>query len=116
MLGEEDVPWGECVGVWLDGYGEGSKGGWLDDWDLGSIDMALIGCQLGKDSYGQEGGKNGGLYSAYVLVCLDGLIAGRPSDRAGYCLGGRNCGYSGDGLGGWLLGCKSGCSLCWLER
>ena len=56
----------------MDGHGEGSKGGWLDDWDLGSIDIALIGCQLGEDSYGREGGKNGGLYSAYVLMCLDG--------------------------------------------
>ena len=40
---------GECVGVWLDGHMDGSKGGWLVDWDLGSIDVALIGCQLGGD-------------------------------------------------------------------
>ena len=72
MLGKEDVPGGECVGVWLDGHGEGSRGGWLDDWDLGSIDIALMGCQLGEDSYSREGGENGGLYSAYVLMCLDG--------------------------------------------
>ena len=56
----------------MDGYGEGSKGGWLNEWDLGSIDIALIGCQLGENSYGWEGGKNGGLYSAYVLMCLNG--------------------------------------------
>ena len=56
----------------MDGHGEESKGGWLDDWDLGSIDIALIGCQLGEDLYGREGGENGGLYSAYVLMCLDG--------------------------------------------
>ena len=58
--------------VFLDGHGEGSKEGWLDDWDLGSINIALIGCQLGDDSYGREGGENGALYSASVLMCLDG--------------------------------------------
>ena len=86
----------EFVGVWLDGNGEGSKGGWLDEWDMGSIGIALIGCQLGGDSYGREDVKKGGLYGVSVLMFLDGQFAGRPSDRANCCLGIRYCGYLGN--------------------
>ena len=31
LLIEEDVPGGECVGVWLDVHMDGSKGSWLVD-------------------------------------------------------------------------------------
>ena len=94
----------------------GGKGGWFDDWDLGSIDVALTGCKLDGDYCVREGAENGGLYGVYVLMCLDGQFASRPSERASCRLGIRNCGYLGDRLGGWLLGCKSGCSLYCLER
>ena len=72
MFGEEDVPEGEFVGVWTDGHGEGSKRGWLDDWDLGFIGITLIGCRLGEDLYGRESGEKGSLNSDYGLRCLDG--------------------------------------------
>ena len=82
---------------------------------MGSIDVALIGCQLSEGSCGQEVGEDGGLNGAYTLVFWGGWVAGRPSNRAGYRLVGRNFDYLGDQLGGWLLSCESSCSLCCLE-
>ena len=70
---------------------------------MGSIDVALIGCQLSDVSWGQEVGEDGGLNGAYTLVFLSGWVAGRPSNRAGYQLVGQDLDYLGDQREGWLL-------------
>ena len=44
LVGWGDVPGGDCVGVWLFGPGARGKIGWLGDWDLGSITVALDSC------------------------------------------------------------------------
>ena len=80
---------------------------------MGSVDVALIGCQLSEGSCGREVGEDGGLNGAYTLVFLGGWVAGRPSNRAGYQLVGRNCDYLGDQLGCWLLSCESSCLEEW---
>ena len=73
---------GECVGVWL--FGPGARGNidWLGDWDLGSTTVALDSCYLGGGYSDREGAEHGGFYGGYVLMCLGGQFAGRPSDRA----------------------------------
>ena len=80
---------------------------------MGSIDVALIRCQLSEGSCGREVGEDGGSNSAYVLMSLGDWVAGRPSNRSGYRPVGWNCDYLGDQLGGWLLSCDSSCLEGW---